>query len=141
LNYYNLENNDVLFYIKGTVNNIEELTNITNVIYGEVGNGNDEIVSDITLSLPQLSPENSSNVNSFFKNVLIYPNPANNFVFINNAENSKVEIYDVFGKVVLSKNIENNNTKIEINELLSGTYIIKIYKNNELFINKFIIVK
>jgi len=63
-------------------------------------------------------------------NISFSPNPTNNYLLINGLkENSKIFIYDVFGKLV----IEEKNTigKIDIQNLKSGIYILKVINNNE----------
>lgn len=55
-----------------------------------------------------------------------------------NAENSKIEIFDSIGKIYKSKNFNSNQIKIETEDLCSGVYIIKITVNNEVGVKKFI---
>jgi len=68
----------------------------------------------------------------------VYPNPATDFITINNSSNSKIEIIDISGKIVLSNVNCNKHTQINISEIKSGIYFIKIYEENNISALKFI---
>ncbi len=144
--YSNLDANsfsegNVLFYIKGTVTNLTTSTTIINQVNGEFGDYNDEILNDIILDIPLFSPTTVTGVNSDNNNILVYPNPAKNYLNISNITNSKIEIYDIYGNLLRTENIKTNSAKIETENLSNGTYFIKIYKNEELITRKFNIIK
>jgi len=62
-------------------------------------------------------------------NIDIYPNPAQNYVKLSSIENIKsVYISNLLGKKIVSIN-NPQNSKIDISNLLSGTYIISINQN------------
>lgn len=57
--------------------------------------------------------------------IKVYPNPTANSVFFESTEPvTKIEIYDVNGRLVEAQKVQNNKT--DLNTLQSGTYIIKI---------------
>src|SRR5690606_6989315 len=57
----------------------------------------------------------------------IYPNPTYDFINISYKEMiDSVEIYNMLGQRVLYKNIEDTDTKIDLQSLSSGTYMVKI---------------
>lgn len=70
--------------------------------------------------------------NSTFENttISVYPNPAKTEIFIKNTAEttlSKVTIFDLTGKIILTKSIENNNTpSVIISDLSSGLYLISV---------------
>jgi hypothetical protein len=68
-----------------------------------------------------ISLENGKNT----EGVKIYPNPANNVLFIENAEGNRVEIVNILGQIIKSILPNNNQFQITINELKSGIYFIK----------------
>lgn len=78
----------------------------------------DNVKVDNTISI-------SNNLNSKV-DFTIYPNPANDKVTIANAENQKVVILDITGKVVYT--IENASLLQEINtsDFAVGTYIVRV---------------
>ena len=82
--------------------------------------------------------------NQFSNNlsVNLYPNPASKELNVslrnlNSFENVKVEMFNVLGKKMLSKEISSTNTSINISELNNGIYMLRIINNNgELLLNK-----
>ena len=73
----------------------------------------------------------------------IYPNPANDYVTIElNAINtsSKLEVYDIQGKVILvNNNINSESIQLNISEFNSGLYFIKVSNSGASEIQKLII--
>ena len=75
--------------------------------------------------------DSSLAVNNFNKNGLsFYPNPAKTEIFIKNTTDitlSKVKIFDLTGKLVLTKAIDNNDApSVNITSLSSGMYLISV---------------
>ena len=76
--------------------------------------------------------DSSLGLNSYNQNeISFYPNPAKNEVFIKNNGAfllSKVTVYDLTGKLVLSKDIQNEKSipSINISELSVGLYMITV---------------
>ena len=72
----------------------------------------------------------------------IYPNPAKNEMYIfteQNANNMRVEMYDLAGKMVLeTKNID---AKIDVSHLQKGIYIVKVVGKKVFFTEKIILQK
>ncbi len=63
-------------------------------------------------------------------NIKIYPNPAKDIILINNCKiGDYLEIFDAVGKKVLTKNINKNESKININKFKPGIYFLKINSN------------
>ena len=62
----------------------------------------------------------------------IYPNPTSDLLNINSSvEIKEVYIYDVLGKRVLVKNMNNNINVLNVESLIDGVYFIKVdMKNN-----------
>lgn len=95
-----------------------------NVIFGEA------IFRNFQLST------NEFNLN----NIQVYPNPTNSLLFIKAQNNNieKIEIYNSFGQLNLTKG--NDFQNIDVSHLSSGIYIMKIFTENG-HINKKIIKK
>lgn len=71
----------------------------------------------------------------------IYPNPAGSTLNVEtNTQISKIEIYDMLGKLIMAKNIPvKGNNILNISSLAQGQYIITTYDNaGNRHINKFI---
>ncbi|MEI6853500.1 MAG: T9SS type A sorting domain-containing protein [Bacteroidota bacterium] len=66
-----------------------------------------------------------------------YPNPANDFLMVTGADNNaKINIFDVSGRLLISKN--NDNTPIDISSINEGVYFVRIENKNQTFTGKFI---
>jgi len=105
------------------------------------GNGNSETSGDqVFLGKSESSP--SLSTKSF--NALafdMYPNPASNNLNIdlpNGAVSAKVEFYDYVGKLALRGEISPNNNNINVSDLSSGMYILKVITDNKIGSKKFI---
>ena len=73
------------------------------------------------------------------KNIELFPNPCSDNLHIQSnltqTGNCKVNIYSIQGVLINTQILNKNNTIIlSIADLVSGTYIIEIFKNNELLI-------
>lgn len=56
-----------------------------------------------------------------------YPNPVKDFLNISGKSKvSKIEIFELSGKQILSKNADNQNVQLNLSSLPSGVYIIKV---------------
>ncbi len=70
----------------------------------------------------------------------IYPNPNSNGVLnisVSNGETFKVAIYDLLGKEVISEDVTNNT--LDISNLRSGLYLVKLSQGNSTATKKLII--
>jgi hypothetical protein len=71
--------------------------------------------------------------NSFSGNVLISPNPTNGLLNINFntiPHNTKIEVYNSIGALVLTETMSNKNNTINVSELSSGIYYMKVLEEN-----------
>lgn len=65
-------------------------------------------------------------------NIVLYPNPTTNYIFIQNAPlDSTYSIYDLTGKMMLKNKINSTEYKIDISSFIKGFYIIII--DNQLY--------
>jgi uncharacterized repeat protein (TIGR01451 family) len=74
-------------------------------------------------------------------NFVIYPNPTNDILSIQNKENSiitKVNVIDILGKTILSSKYEVSNVSIDLSSLNSGIYFVEIYSNDLKTVQKII---
>jgi len=67
-------------------------------------------------------------------NINLYPNPTHGIVYIEipnyeNFNNVNIYIYDLTGKLILNRNVENSITEIDFSKYPNGTYILKLNKN------------
>ncbi len=100
--------------------------------------GNLDYVKSFYYSALEVTGINQSNV----FDLLIFPNPATNYLNIkgiNNFSNTKIELNDITGKKIISEYLNTN--KIQVNEYESGLYIVRIFKNNSIIHTQKIFLK
>jgi len=72
------------------------------------------------------------------KIINIYPNPAQNILYISSIKNTKIEIFNSIGVLVYQKEIIEGKTSINIAHFSKGIYYIKAHDN---FIEKIVVVE
>ncbi|MBK7109905.1 MAG: T9SS type A sorting domain-containing protein [Bacteroidetes bacterium] len=85
----------------------------------------------------------TSDINSVFNYINVFPNPANTYLMIAIPENENYnyQLYDIQNRLVISGNI-NSNAIIATNDLANGLYNLRIYSNQEMIIaNKTVLVE
>ncbi|MCQ2284570.1 MAG: T9SS type A sorting domain-containing protein, partial [Bacteroidales bacterium] len=74
--------------------------------------------------------------------VEIYPNPAENTLFINFDNNqynvSNIQLFDINGRLISSEQVEANVNSINVSNLTSGCYFIRLSDGRNAFTTKFI---
>jgi photosystem II stability/assembly factor-like uncharacterized protein len=74
---------------------------------------------------------------TIISNIRLFPNPATNTLFINGLEiSAKAEVYDISGKLLLSKQLNEN--QIDISSLAKGLYFIKLSTAEGSLVRKFV---
>lgn len=71
----------------------------------------------------------------------IYPNPAEDYVNVLIHEDFKetdLQIFDMMGALVLKQKIKNKITPVDIRQLQTGAYLIKVVTENNMFNAKFL---
>ncbi len=72
----------------------------------------------------------------------VFPNPGNGNVFVKSENNnlSKIEVYDLVGKNILTKNLENQDfVEINLNDSPSGIYFLKIIAEGQILTESIIV--
>ena len=71
----------------------------------------------------------------------IYPNPANNKLTIenNNFIISSIELFDISGKSIVVKRVDEMTTILDISNLYNGIYFVKVNSNQSSIIKKLIV--
>jgi parallel beta-helix repeat protein len=75
------------------------------------------------------------------ESIKIYPNPASSFLFIEAPANSTVQVLDITGGSIYGKSIlmEDTPYKLDIQDLQSGIYLVKVQYDNVRMVRKVII--
>ncbi|WP_323789608.1 family 16 glycosylhydrolase [Psychroserpens sp.] len=95
--------------------------------------------SSMVIDYVKVYQENALSIDDTFANAFkVSPNPASDYINISsNQDIDSIELYDVLGKVVLHK--ENNLKHLNVENIRSGVYLLKIYSTNQ-FITKRVII-
>ena len=77
------------------------------------------------------------------RQVSLYPSPTNNQLRLKNFNDkvSKIEIYNLLGKKLISSKIENSNQTINTSQLANGIYLVKLSDVNNVSATKKIVVQ
>ena len=62
--------------------------------------------------------------------LVVYPNPTKGFINIQTLETVSVEVYDMIGKLILSKQIENEFQNLDLTNFPTGIYLLKATNAN-----------
>jgi hypothetical protein len=76
---------------------------------------------------------NISEIHNSEINLSIFPNPTNEFIKIISTEdeNFTIQLFNINGKLLKEKKINNTDNTISMNEFTNGTYLLKITNKNE----------
>jgi hypothetical protein len=88
--------------------------------------------------------ETTIGINSIDASVVsVYPNPANDFIYLSNVKNSEVFIYSLSGELMIQEKTNGlNDARISLSELNSGSYIVRIVtEHGESIVKKLEIMK
>lgn len=95
-------------------------------------------------TLPEAGGENSVTELTGNNTVSVYPNPAQNFVNVRvlvRTENTRAQLYDVNGRVVLEQTLNNDVNRLNTDNLSSGFYILRVVDGREVLANEKVIIR
>ncbi|MCL2073489.1 MAG: T9SS type A sorting domain-containing protein [Marinilabiliaceae bacterium] len=81
----------------------------------------------------------SSIKNNQKNNIEVYPNPANDYISIKGIENATIILNNMIGKQVIKLHNCNENSKIEIDNISKGIYLISIEENGYVTMMKLVV--
>jgi hypothetical protein len=107
------------------------------LLYYQNGDENLNIDSLVTVSIKEFFREHSNE-----NNLLVYPNPANDYINVVTSPNNDIislKILDISGKTLLDENIKTKvfEGKIDISNLQIGSYILEVKTINGIYHKKF----
>ena len=99
----------------------------------------DSVLLDVCWGSCSICTQPPSFISEFKKGFQIYPNPANSLInLISNQNMTKVNIYDMYGKLVFSKKIDVKSYNIDMSEFKSNMYQISCLINDKWYHSKVI---
>lgn len=95
--------------------------------FGEIAKGG--FLTNELLSVNDLTKES----------IVLYPNPTNGIVNIENAEGFQMEVYDILGKTIISKNTISKQEVVNLSDFAAGVYYIKLQNQNATTVKKVVV--
>lgn len=87
----------------------------------KLSDGTNEVSQNYTLTVNPVSVDlNNQNL------INVYPNPAADVLNVSGAEGSVVNIYTLTGKLMLTKQLDSNDSQIDIVNLQKGLYLVSV---------------
>jgi hypothetical protein len=117
---------------------------IGQVVYTTISGTNGNLIQGVQVNY-EISVVTSDNEESeIILEISVYPNPANGFVTLKvenyDTENLSYVLYDMYGIVFQNKKVRGNETQIQLENILPGTYFLKVV-DNKMGIKTFRIIK
>ena len=90
------------------------------------------LVSDMQYGLFVFAPpEEITNTDEAYNTTRLFPNPCSHFLNITNTiEFQKLELYDIYGKLIISRLVNTNNYTLDLSILKPGMYFLSTDNNN-----------
>jgi ligand-binding sensor domain-containing protein len=73
------------------------------------------------------------------KEVIVYPNPANELIQVSHKGPVSIDILDLTGQTILSKDLQSSDNQINIHQVASGVYFFRIKTDNKSYCVKLIV--
>jgi uncharacterized delta-60 repeat protein len=130
---FNLEVNDIALQADGKIVAVGQFT-----LYSDTLIPNDYTTTDLMVRLQGSAILDTHDFSENNNKLVIYPNPASDYILINNAANSasNYTIYDMFGKKLQHGNVSEN--RISVDRLQLGFYVILIQSGSQAVRAKFV---
>jgi len=136
LSYFGGNDDDLLWRVSSHNGKIyvNGHTSSSNIESGSTQQGGSDavvgVVEDIYLKIKNVPLSNS--------NLSVFPNPAQDYIFVKSKsmENETIRIFDITGKLVKEKQTLGFEIQIDINDLKSGVYLVKMGQQSERLIIK-----
>lgn len=97
--------------------------------------GTDNISEEVCVSVTL------DGINEMAENIAVYPNPANSFVKIANAEGANIRVINSVGQVVANIEAANAMQEINVEGLAEGVYTIRIASDSNVVTKQFCVSK
>ena len=105
---------------------IEVVSNGVSVYNEYAPNFGSSFVRGSAFNVTTLATDNFDNIN-----ISIYPNPSNGSIFVSELDQYHMNVFDIAGKRVFTKNDLTANEEVNLSSLESGIYFVKVQSNNK----------
>jgi M6 family metalloprotease-like protein len=107
---------------------------------GEFGDYNDSILEGVILHYAGIKG-NPLSISSGRPEIMVYPNPSREKIYVKNAEGAEIILFDLPGKPVLKISGADELQEIHISDLSTGTYLLRINHQDSVLNKKITIIK
>lgn len=97
-------------------------------------NGGISKIITITQAGKPTAADNEINDNQF----AVFPNPVNQELFVESNKNGKLTVYNQTGQKVSEFNLSTGKNKLNVGDLHSGIYLLKIFADNKTVVRKIV---
>ncbi|MEA1874956.1 MAG: DUF4465 domain-containing protein [Bacteroidota bacterium] len=115
-----------------------DLSSIENVSYIKFSMSSSDTMCPTYFCMDDLTYTTATGIESNKTSIAVYPNPINDFVNIDNAQGGSYQLVDSYGRVLVSREINENTQRISTAHLASGMYIIQINYQSQQIVKKII---
>lgn len=133
--------NESVLLLDPTVSIVDELhygTQTADMGYARVPNGTGNFI----IQAPTFNANNEPNIGvqnttADTKKIHLFPNPTShtlNILFENDLIGENIELYNAVGQLIWTKNIQENQMQIAVNDLAEGVFIIKCGQFSKKFV-------
>ena len=125
----------------------DSILTLNNVAFGDSGIYSCRVTNSVVTGLTfyrrpvnvHVIKFNGISTNEQFKQIVIYPNPASNLLYIEcSIKNSEILISDILGNVKIEQQTNSNYTLVDISGLEKGVYFIKVVSEIRITTGKFV---
>lgn len=99
------------------------------------------VVDDMSKTVILQSEDQTTDIANNSVEISVYPNPASEYLLINNINQTEISIYNTNGKQVYLGQSNSSTQKVDISKFRSGTYFLIINRSNQTIESKVFIVK
>ena len=106
-------------------------------------NSNTVFPNQIEVDYVRVYQSNVTSVSESISDIsnIIYPNPTDGKITINEKDISSMTLLDIYGSRVLEVKTPLDNQQIDINHLSDGMYLLQYIKDDITFVNKIKLIK
>ncbi len=136
------------WYFEGGIPETSVEQNPSGILYPNIGTyevtliASNDHSTDTLVMLDYISVGTVSLSDNFEKNVAIYPNPASSYIFLETKMDvDQVEIFSNMGvlcKIIGERDLSEAKTKVDISDLSSGIYFVKIISGQNSSVKKLV---
>jgi len=103
-------------------------------------NGNGNTSGDVIYKSHMGVSQSTVGLNNITETVIkMYPNPATDYIIIENAKDAEMKLYDMIGRLITSNTISEIDENINISNFDAGVYFVVVSKEGENFSKKLIV--